>query len=226
MSVLDAFSFLDTEHPARQAGEIRYVVAPARGPVSDLAALQAAARGLARVAGGLLPVLGPGRETLLRELRDPWWRGLLLSPGPQAEAVDDPEALARLALDGQRPVVVECGLEGFSRPEHLRALLERCGPRPIVLTHGGQLNISGQHLREAGELFRRHPHTLLETSGIYRQDFLEAMLHELGPGRILYGSGHPLMDERLELERVAILPIGPDEKADILGRNAERLYGL
>jgi predicted TIM-barrel fold metal-dependent hydrolase len=95
-----------------------------------------------------------------------------------------------------------------------------------VLTHGGQHNISGGHLEEAQSLFGLYPHTLLETSGMYRQDFLETMLRELGASRILYGSGYPLMDEELEQERVAILPVGEAEREAILGDNARRLFGL
>lgn len=219
MRVLDAFSRLDGTHPAHHDGVITYLVAPAEGASTlELPALP-------RIWGGLLPAVGIPDDTFDAALLDPRWRGLLLAPGG-AECLCDAGVLARITRGraGQMPVVVDCGHAGFSRPEHLERLLDLLPPRPVVLTHGGQLNISGQHLHAAEALFRAHPHTLLETSGIYRQDFLENMTTALGAVRILYGSGHPRMDEALELRRVELLPLDEAARALVLGGNTRRVF--
>lgn len=220
--ILDAFSTLDDRHPALRPGDRAYVVAPTAAP----AALVDQAAGMPRILGGLLPALGVEDGAFDAALAQRFWRGLLLAPRGSRGDLGEPAALARLARAPHLPVVVDCGIEGFSRPPHLAALLAALPPRPVVLTHGGQLNISGQHLEAARALFVQHPHTSLETSGIYRQDFLEDLLGAIGAERILYGSGHPRMDEDLEIERVRLLPADAAQLAAMLGGNARRLYGL
>lgn len=235
--MIDAFSFFGAGHPVTQPGAIRYLLAPPwpltatplpLGEGLEPALFRRQMRAWPRAAGGLLPMLGLPERTLAEALDDPWWRALLLAPGPPGLGLADAAVLEALEWPEAEmlPVVVECGLEGFSRPAHLRALLDRLPPRPVVLTHGGQLNISGGHLEAAAELFRLYPQTLLETSGIYRQDWLESMLAAIGPGRILYGSGFPRMDEEMELARVTALPAGPEARGAMLGGNAARVFGL
>jgi hypothetical protein len=221
MEVLDAFSTFDAEHPVTRPGRIRYLLAPGADERPDPAAFRERMRALPRTAGGLLPLAWAGPDAFA----DPWWKALLLRPQDGIPLAGE-RVLEALASASPAPVVIDAGHEGYSRPDHLRAFLDRCPPRPVVLTHGGQLNISGAHLEAAAELFRRHPHTLLETSGIYRQDFLEAMLDALGPGRILYGSGYPLMDEEMEQARVELLPAGDAGRQAILGGNAARIFGV
>ena len=45
----------------------------------------------------------------------------------------------------------------------------------------------------------------------------------IGVERVVYGSGHPHMHERVEIERVRLLPIGDEEKEAILWKNGARL---
>jgi hypothetical protein len=220
-------STFTADHPVTAEGEIRYLLAPPVGPDAPrLDVFREEMRRWPRAVGGLFPVLSADESLVDEYLADDWWRGLLLRPGPAGEGLGEPGLFDRLSRPRavEMPLVIECGLDDFSRPEHLAAFLEACPPRPVVLTHGGQLNISGLHLAAAEELFKTYAHTFLETSGIYRQDFLERMVDELGYERILYGSGHPLMHEVLELERVRFLPVGEDVQAAIQGGNAARLF--
>jgi len=251
--ILDTFSYLTPDHPLFQAAgpssnadeatppTTAYLVAP--DPQSWQAEAEGAAdhflatmQGLTGIAGGLLPVVGLSDEAFTRVLAAPLVRGLVLSALFEPSAsLTDARTRARVMQARELPVVIDAGFEGFSRPDHLEAFLqwfymvgqgEGDSPRPCILTHGGQLCISGAHLSAAGELFRHFPHTLLETSGIYRQDFLEEMLQALGAERLLFGSGHPMMHERLELERVCILPVGQGALNAITGETARRLFGL
>jgi predicted TIM-barrel fold metal-dependent hydrolase len=231
MAVLDAFSFFDRGHPVTRPGANHYLLAPPRDDACVLAEFRRTLADFPRALGGLLPLLGPDDAELADALDDGWWQGLLLAPaagenGPDGLTAARVFEILQWPEAESLPLVVECGREGFSRPPHLAAFLDRCSPRPILLTHGAQLNISGGHLEAAEGLFSNYPHTLLETSGIYRQDFLETMVREIGASRILYGSGYPGMDEELELERVAILPLGDRERAAIEGDNARRVFGL
>ncbi len=218
--IVDVFSTLDASHPAHGPGDARYLVAP---PAGERSTFPSRAAPLPRVLGGLFPVSGVPDEGDL----DPWWKGLLLRPH-EGLRLNSPGLLAALrsGARAQLPLVIECGREEFSRPDHLQKFLENGPQRPIVLTHGAQLNICGADLAPARDLFVSFPHTFLETSGIYRQDFLEDMFRTLGPRRIFYGSGHPYMAESLEIERVNLLPATESEKAQMLGRGAAEIFGL
>ena len=223
MNIVDSFSFWDGEHPALAPGDSRYVVVP---PSDFSPEWYGSVTAGGRVLGGLLPILDYTVAEVERHLQHPFWRGLVLARPRDTSSLHSPGVLEILIRFPHLPVVIDCGIAGFSRPEHLETFLKVCPPRPVILTHGGQLNISGGHLYAAAALFTSHPFTLLETSGIYRQDFLEQMVQELGPRRILYGSGYPRMDERLEQERVAILNLPLSEKALIFGGNSQRIFGV
>lgn len=250
--ILDAFSFLTPDHPARGASPFCYLVAPdptlwsTKGsvmPAGFLAELQ----GLKPVVGALLPLYGLSDDAFLQCLHPStaagqsasppapesphWARGLLLAcQYDRAARLNSPLTRARLSLAPQLPVVVDAGFEGFSRPVDLEPFLQWFydvfPERPCILTHGGQLNISGGHLSAASQLFQQYPQTILETSGIYRQDFLEEMLQILGPSRLIFGSGFPMMEERLELERIRILPVDETSYRAITCDNARRTFGI
>src|SRR5918911_1329464 len=66
----------------------------------------------------------------------------------------------------------------------------------------------GQGQADAMAVLRRHANVSIETSGVYRQDFLLDVATELGAERVLFGSNSPRMDIRLEVARVrwATLP--------------------
>jgi uncharacterized protein len=64
----------------------------------------------------------------------------------------------------------------------------------------------------------------VQTSGVYREDFLEGVVERFGAERLLYASAFPQFDPRLELLRVRWAPkLGDDAREAILGGNATRL---
>lgn len=229
--IVDCFSFLTPAHPLLAGSPHGYLLAPnPTQPLVGLEAFPAQVHTLldSRAGGALLPLTGMDAPAFERAVCSPGWKALLLTNAWSELPLDDLEVRARLYHPALQhlPVLVEAGLEGFSRPDALKTFLEATPDRPVILAHGGQLNICGAHLQAARALFADHPNTWLETSGIYRQDFLEDLLELLGPGRILYGSGFPRMDERLERERVRLLPTDRDARARMLGGNARALLRL
>jgi hypothetical protein len=81
---------------------------------------------------------------------------------------------------------------------------------PVILTNGGQINISGLGQADASLALRTAPNLYIDTAGIYRQDFIEETAQEFGAERILFGSGSPYFDQRYEIKRVQVakLPAG------------------
>jgi predicted TIM-barrel fold metal-dependent hydrolase len=92
------------------------------------------------------------------------------------------------------------------------------------MTHGGQINISGLGQADAMHVLRTCPNVSIETSGVYRQDFLEDVVAELGAARVLFGSNSPRMDPRLEVQRVRWARLAEADKALVLEGNARRLF--
>jgi len=93
----------------------------------------------------------------------------------------------------------------------------------MIITSAGQINISGALLSDAEQLFRDHERLYLETSGIYRSDFIEDMVRKIGPERVLFGSNAPIYSLPFELRRIETLQIADSEKDLLLAGNAYRL---
>ncbi|HEY3062598.1 MAG TPA: amidohydrolase family protein, partial [Chloroflexota bacterium] len=89
-----------------------------------------------------------------------------------------------------------------------------------------QINISGLGQADAFAVLQRHSNVHIETSGVYRQDFLEDVATQLGPQRLLFGSNSPRMDMRLEVQRVRWLTVDEHSRELILGGNARRVFRL
>jgi predicted TIM-barrel fold metal-dependent hydrolase len=155
-------------------------------------------------------------------------RGLFLHPWEENFRINGPgvdPVLERCAATNV-PVVIATGYPWVSEAAQVGDLARRFPNVSILMTHGGQINISGLGQADALEVLRRHANVSIETSGVYRQDFLEDVARELGPERVLFGSNGPRMDVRLEVARVRWANLPAAARALILGDNARRLFRL
>ena len=150
-------------------------------------------------------------------------RGLFLHPWEETFRVHD--ARVGALLDGfALPVIVAAGYPWLSEGLQVGELA-RCHPDVrIVATNGCQINISGLGQTDAELALAANPNLVVQTTGVYREDFLEGVAARFGAERLLYASGFPLFDPRLEVLRVRWAP-NLDERARalVLGGNAERL---
>ena len=202
-----------------------YHLAPANDLVADAMAGQARLVGLARV--------DPNRgaealEELDRAVHTLHLRGLFLHPWEDHFRVNGPRVaplVQRCAALGL-PVVIAAGYPWLSEAAQVGDLARRFPEVQIVMTHGGQINISGLGQADAFEVLRRHPDVSIESSGVYRQDFLEDVATTLGAERVLFGSNSPLMDVRLEVERARWASLPDAARQLILGGNAARIFRL
>ena len=155
-------------------------------------------------------------------------RGLFLHPWEETFPVDAPVVRPILAEADRSglPVMIAGGHVRVSTAWQIGAVARRFPKLTIIATSGGQINISGAALHEAEVMLREHPNVLMETSGIYREDFIEDIARELGAHRIVFGSGAPIYDLQLELLRVRKAHLPPESIAQISGRNAETLLAL
>jgi predicted TIM-barrel fold metal-dependent hydrolase len=170
------------------------------------------------------PNLGDdARRELVRATGDLGLRGLFLHPWEETFRVHDSRVDS--LLDGLTlPVIVAAGYPWLSEGLQVGELARRHPQLTIVATNGCQINISGLGQVDAELGLEQNPNMLVQTTGVYREDFIEGIAARFGPERLLYASGFPFFDMRLEVLRVRWAP-NLDERARalILGRTAERL---
>jgi predicted TIM-barrel fold metal-dependent hydrolase len=218
-----------------EAGVDRAVICPVKprgyhlGPANDrvAAAAQRSDRliGFARVD----PRLGDEAvRELDRAVAELGLRGLFLHPWEETFRINSPlvdPVVARAAELGL-PLLVATGYPWLSEAPQVGDLARRFPSLQIIMSHGGQINISGLGQFDAWLVLQQHPNVCIETSGVYRQDFIEEAAQAFGPERVLFGSSTPRMDMRLEVERVRWAKLPDEARALMLGGNAARILHL
>jgi hypothetical protein len=69
----------------------------------------------------------------------------------------------------------------------------------------------------------RHANVYGDTSGVYRFDYLEQAVRRAGPEKLLFGSDGPWLHPELELHKVRLLGLSPEDEALVCGGNIARL---
>jgi uncharacterized protein len=160
--------------------------------------------------------LAPGAASHVEQAR-----GIFLHPWEDAFRITDPAVDA--VVDGL-PVIVATGYPFVADALQVAELARRHPETTFVATNGGQINISGLGQDDAFLALEACPNLFVQTSGVYREDFLEGVVERFGTERLLYASAWPQFDPRLELLRVRWAPSFDDEaRTAILGGNATRL---
>jgi predicted TIM-barrel fold metal-dependent hydrolase len=200
-----------------------YHLGPANDLLTEAVASEPRLVGLVRVD----PNLGEEAvEELERGVRTLGLHGLFLHPWEEVFRVNAPllDPLLSRCADLRVPVLIAAGYPWVSEAAQIGDLARRFPSVPLVMTHGGQINISGLGQADAMHVLRTCPNVSIETSGVYRQDFLEDVVAELGAARVLFGSNSPRMDPRLEVQRVRWARLAEADKALVLEGNARRLF--
>jgi uncharacterized protein len=210
-----------------------HVVAPGRPPTYALPpandALAEAAEGLPSVArlGRVDPHQGADAVAEARRcLDDLGCAGLFLHPGEEVFPVREAAAVVAEAADRGAPVVVATGTYALSEPLQLLELARAVPEAVLVMTSGGQINISGLSMVDAWAALTSSENLYVLTNGEYRQDYLERLVRDLDPGRLLFASFTPYYEQGFELRRVHSMQVTAEERDLVLGGNARRLFGL
>lgn len=216
-----------------EAGVDRAVVAPLRpsdyhlGPANEALAREVDSRrdrltGFARVDPNL------GEKAALdvgRALGELGLEGLFLNPWEETFRVNAPfvDAVVEVARRHRAPVVLAAGYPWVSEGLQVGDLAGRYPDVTFVGTNGIQINISGLGQVDAELALDANENLVMQTAGVYREDFIEGITERLGPERVLYASSWPYLDPRLEIRRVQWAHMDDVAKEKILGGNAERL---
>lgn len=217
---------------ARQLGISQVVAAPARGrdyalPAANDRLAEAAADGalvsrLARVD----PNQGAAAlSEFRRAVDDLGCTGLFLNPEEEVFSIREAEQLVREAESRGLATIIVAGVPHRSEPLQILELATRVPGARLVLTSGGQINISGLGMVDAWAALTTSPDISVLSNGEYRQDFLERIVRELGPDRLLFGSFAPYYEQAFELERIRNVNYTADDRFRIEEGTARALFG-
>lgn len=133
--------------------------------------------------------------------------------------------VVEVANERDVPVWIHAGYPNVSHALSVREVAKAFPDVPFVVTHTGQLDISGRSGTDANLLAQETENTYFELSGVYRRDLIEELVDMLGPERVLFGSNAPYFHPQVEKTRVTGAELTDDEKETILGTAIEDLFG-
>jgi len=96
----------------------------------------------------------------------------------------------------------------------------------FILPHLGQYHsLSWAAHIEAIDLAKRYANVYLDVSGVGSFKYVEMAVRELPPEKILFGTGAPELDPRVDREALRLLKLPRDAYANVAGLNILRLIG-
>jgi uncharacterized protein len=155
-------------------------------------------------------------------------RALYLNPWEECFRIDM-EQLCPLvdALQSYRaPLLVAAGYPWVSEAFQVQKLAARWPGVSIVMSNGGQINISGLGQADVTQAMKISSNLSIDTAGVYRQDFIEETVQTFGADRVLFGSGAPYFDQGYETMRIRFAKVSAVEESALQAENAKRLLNL
>ena len=208
----------------------RALACPLKSSVSDLRQDNQQLSSEIRQHEGILYGAGridPWSETVRDDIRfvinELGFRAILLHPWEENFQVDHERVIEATGViaEHQIPVIIMAGFPWVSEPLQVLSLAQIFPNLPVIMSNGGQLNISGLGQADATLALRKADNLYIDTAGVYRQDFLEETIEEFTASRVLFGSGSPFFDLAYERLRVRKLSITDEELISVTKGNAD-----
>jgi uncharacterized protein len=167
-------------------------------------------------------------ETLTRGFDKFGLRALYLDPWEEHFRIDIErlDALMEIAQARRVPVLVASGYPWMSEALQVKKLADRWPAVSIIMSNGGQINISGLGQADASLALHQSSNLYMDTAGVYRQDFIEETVMDIGGERVLFGSGAPYFDQRYEVKRILYAKVDAASSLAMRSGNALRLLGI
>jgi predicted TIM-barrel fold metal-dependent hydrolase len=150
-------------------------------------------------------------------------RGLKLHPvGTLAHPASSQSIdLIRHAAGLRIPVLFHCGDEPMTTPLAIERAAQLVPEATIILGHMGGY----YHVDEAIGVAKRRPNVYLETSAMPYPQKIRDAVRVVGAERVLFASDGPGCRPRLEVEKVRLAGLDPQDEASVLSSNIEHLLG-
>jgi predicted TIM-barrel fold metal-dependent hydrolase len=126
------------------------------------------------------------------------------------------DSVLEVAAAHDAPVWVSGGHAGLSHPLQVRSVAQSFPDVTFVLSHGCHLDISGLSIADALRLADGTENTVFELSGVYRHDFIQDIVAEVGADRVAFGSNAPYFHPTVELSRVTESALSEEAKETVL----------
>lgn len=170
------------------------------------------------------PWYGKQAVKILRKAFEDGLIGLYLHPARQGfqlvESIVDP--LIEVCSEYDRPVYSHTGTPICAMPFQLAELARRFPTVTFVMGHAAWSDFSGYDLIPAA---KQSQNIMIETSCTV-SSVIQAAINELGPGRVLFGTGYPRSLPGYEFEKFKVLKLERTVFAKIMCENALRIWKL
>jgi predicted TIM-barrel fold metal-dependent hydrolase len=90
----------------------------------------------------------------------------------------------------------------------------------FIIPHLGSFSDDWRAHERVVEQLGRYPNVYADTSGVRRFDYIVEAVKRAGPHKLLFGSDGPWLHPGLELHKIRLLGLPPEDEALILGGNA------
>ena len=140
--------------------------------------------------------------------------------------IEQLDEILAVASENKIPVLISAGYPWLSEALQVCKLAARWPEVPIVMTNGGQINISGLGQADVVLALKKAPNLYFDTAGIYRQDFIEEVAEEFGGERVLFGSGAPYFDQQYELMRIRVAKVSQNNRQAMIYGNSHHLLNM
>jgi uncharacterized protein len=159
-----------------------------------------------------------------RLLEDPRFRGIKLHPTLDGFHPNDPSIhpLMQLLAERDLPVLIHCGHPVFSLPWSIEELIVAFPHVKVILGHMGHCNVI--YINGAIDVAERNAKVYLETSGMPMPTKIREAVERVGPERVLFGSDIPFHHPKIEIDRVRLAGLAPEDEQRVLSTSARALF--
>lgn len=157
------------------------------------------------------------------------FRGIKIHAGEctLAEYVIDP--VIDLAGKSGVPCLIDC----LGRYEAIDRIAEKFSQTKIIVAHFGQYLCTDESLIERFiRLAEKYDNVLLDTSGVIIAGKIKEAVKRIGAGRVIFGIDGPhespdlITFARVEIDKIRMLNLDPQDETAILGRNVAELLHI
>ena len=152
-------------------------------------------------------------------------KGLMLHPMEEGYTINEDHAVRVVKEAGSLgvPTIIAAGYPWVAHALQIRSVAEQAEEATIIMSHGGQINISGLAQADAFLAMEMCSNLYIGTNGVYRQDFLEDCIDAFGPERVLFTSMTPMFHQGFELDRANSVKMEEAARPSVLGGNMIRI---
>ncbi|MCG2661595.1 MAG: amidohydrolase family protein [Kiritimatiellae bacterium] len=170
------------------------------------------------------PWYGKQAAKILRKAFNDGLVGFYLHPARQGFKLCDSiiNPLIEVCREYDRPVYSHTGTPVCAMPFQLAELARRFPSVTFVMGHAGYSDFSGYDMIPAA---KQAPNIMIETSCTVGS-LVQAAINEIGPKRVLFGSGYPRSLPGYEFAKFKALKLDPLVSALVMCENAVKLWKL